>query len=135
MQDLIEKLTSQLGINSEQAESGAGAVFAHAKENLDAEDFSQVSSSLGGLEDLIGKAPAKEDEGGGGLLGGLGGLAFKLGGDGALGKLGGLASLGGVFSKLGIGTDQISSFVGVIIKFVKEKGGDTVSGILGKVLK
>ena len=134
MQDLIEKLTSQLGVSRDQAEGGAGAVFAHVKENLDAADFSQVSSSLGGLDDLIGKAPANEEEGGG-LLGGLGGLASKLGGDGALGKLGGLASLTGVFSKLGLGADQISSFVGVIINFVKEKGGDSISAILGKVLK
>ena len=135
MQDLIEKLTSQLGISGDQAEGGAGAVFAHVKENLNAEDFSKVSSSLGGLEDLIGKAPANDEEGGGGLLGGLGGLASKLGGDGALGKLGGLASLAGVFSKLGIGADQINSFVEVIINFVREKGGDSVSAILGKILK
>ena len=140
MQELITQLTSSLGISDEQAEGGAGAIFAMAKEKLGDADFSSLTDAVGDVDGLIEKAPDAgdevEDAGAGGLLGGLGGLTSKLGGAGGmLGNLGGVAALTGTFSKLGISPDKLGGFVEVITNFVKEKGGGTVSALLGKFMK
>ena len=43
---LIEALTQQLGVSSEQAEGGAGLLLQMAKEKLSEGDFSQLDSDL-----------------------------------------------------------------------------------------
>ena len=140
MQELISQLTSKLGVSEDQAQGGAGAIFAFAKDKLDGADFSSLTGAIGGVDDLIAKAPeggddaAEAADGGGGLLGGIGGMASKLGLGGALGNLGGLAALSGTFSKLGLSTDKLSGFAEVITNFIKEKSGSSVSGILGKIM-
>ena len=55
--ELIQMLTSQLGISDEQASGGAGLIFKMAKEKLGADDFSQVSSVIPDIENLISSAP------------------------------------------------------------------------------
>lgn len=124
--DLLNMLTSQLGVNQEQAAGGAGMIFDLAKEKLGG-DFSQISSAIPEVEGLIDKAP----DTGGGLMGALGGLASSLGAD----SLGNLASLASGFSKLDLDADMISKFVPVILDYVKGKAGDGVMGLLGNVLK
>lgn len=124
--DLLKMLTSQLGVNEEQAAGGAGMIFDLAKEKLGG-DFSQISSAIPEVEGLIDRAP----DTGGGLMGAIGGLASSLGAD----SLGNLASLAGGFSKLDLDADMISKFVPVILEFVKGKAGDGVMGLLSNVLK
>lgn len=124
--DLLNMLTSQLGVNQEQAAGGAGMIFDLAKEKLGG-DFSQISSAIPEVDGLIDKAP----DTGGGLMGALGGLASSFGAD----SLGNLASLAGGFSKLDLDADMISKFVPVILDYVKGKAGDGVMGLLSNVLK
>ncbi len=126
--ELIQMLTSQLGISGDQAEGGAGLLFKMAKEALGVDDFSQISKAVPGIDGLISSAPEE-----GGLGGALGGLASALGGE--AGKLGGLASLAGGFKSLDLDSGMIGKFVPIILSFVQSKGGDTVKSILQKVLQ
>lgn len=124
MEELIGKLTRELGIGESQARGGTGLVFKLLKEKLSGSDFGGLTDALGNPDELIREAP---DSGLGGLLGGL---ASKLGGD----DLGNLAELAGGFSKLDLDADKISGFVGILTDFVKDKGGENLLQILRKVL-
>ncbi len=120
--ELIDQLTKNLGVNESQAKGGAGLLFKLAKNKLGDADFSKVSSAVPDVNSLISAAPASS----GGLLSGVG----KLFGGG-----GGLAGLAGGFTKLGLDSSMIGKFVPIILSFVKNKGGDAVSGLLEKVFK
>lgn len=126
--ELIQMLTSQLGISDEQATGGAGLLFKMAKDKLGGADFSQVTGAIPDVEKLISSAP-----GSGGITGALGGLASSLGG--GAGQLGNIAALAGGFKKLNLDSGMISKFIPIILTFVQSKGGDAVKGILEKVLK
>jgi hypothetical protein len=121
--ELIDQLTSNLGVNETQAKGGAGLLFKLAKDGLSGGDFSKVSAAVPGIDGLIGAAP-----GGEGALGGLG----KVFGGGGLGSL---ASLAGGFSNLGLDASMIGKFLPIVLSFVQSKGGDQVKGILEKVLQ
>ena len=124
--DLLNMLTSQLGIKEEQAAGGAGMIFNLAKDKLGG-DFSQISNAIPDVNGLMDKAP----EAGGGLMGAIGGIASSLGAD----SLGNLASLASGFSKLDLDAGMITKFVPIVLDFVKAKAGSGVMDLLAKVLK
>ena len=126
--DLIQMLTSQLGISEEQAKGGSGLLFKLAKEKLGGDEFRQVASAVPGLEDLISSTPKS-----GGIAGALGGFASSLGG--SAGQLGNLAALAGGFKNLNLDSGMIGKFIPIVMSFVQSKGGDTVKSILEKALK
>ena len=126
--ELIQMLTSQLGISDEQATGGAGLLFKMAKDKLGGADFSQVASTIPDVEKLISSAPKA-----GGIAGALGGFASTLGG--GAGQLGNLAALASGFKKLNLDSGIVSKFIPIIMSFVQSKGGDGIKGILEKVLK
>ena len=123
--DLIQVLTSQLGISDDQAKGGAGLLFKVAKEKL-GDQFGQVSEAVPEAEALTEEAPES-----GGIAGALGGIASSLG----MGQLGNLASLAGGFEKLGLDPAMISKFLPIVLSFVQSKGGATAKALLEKVLK
>jgi len=122
-------LTEQLGVSEKQAKGRAGLLFKMAKDKLGAEEFSQAASAVPGIEDLISSAPES-----GGISSAIGGIASSLGGGGAS-KLENLASLAGGFKKLNIDAGMVSKFIPIILSAVQSKGGETVKGILEKVIK
>ena len=126
--DLIQMLTSQLGISDQQAKGGSGLLFKLAKDKLGSDEFSQVARALPGLEDLISSAPNS-----GGIAGALGGLASSLGG--GAGQLGNLAALAGGFKDLNLDSGMVNRFIPIVMSFVQSQGGDTVKNILEKVFK
>ena len=126
--ELIQQLTSSLGIGEEQAKGGAGLIFNLAKEKLGSGDFGQIAEAVPGMDSLLNAAP-KED--GGGIGGMLGGIASAVGG----GELGSIAGLIGGFDKLGLDADMVQKFLPVVLDFVGSKGGDTVKNLLSGVLK
>ena len=126
--ELLQMLSSQLGITEEQAKGGSGLLFKMAKEKLGSDEFSKVASSVPGLDDLISSAPES-----GGIAGALGGLASSLGG--GAGQLGNLAGLAGGFKNLNLDASLVGKFIPVILSFVQSKGGDSVKSILERVLK
>lgn len=121
-------LTSQLNISEEQASGGAGLLFKLAQERLDTGDFSQITSAIPAITDLISSAPES-----GGLAGALGGLASSLGGN--AGQLGDLASLASSFSKLDLDAGLIGKFIPIVLSFVQSQGGETLKVLLEKALK
>lgn len=126
--ELIQMLTSQLGITEDQAKGGSGLLFKLAKEKLGNTDFGQIANAVPGVESLISSAPES-----GGLASALGGLASSLGGK--AGQLGNLASLAGGFKNLNLDSSLISKFLPIVLSFVESKGGAGIKGLLEKVLK
>jgi len=126
--DLVGQVMAQLGVGEDQAKGGAGLLLKLAREKLGG-DFAEVTKVVPDVQGLIDSAP---ETGGMGKL--VGRLAGTLGGAKA-GGLGGLADLAGGFSKLKLDPGMIEKYAGVILSFVKSKGGPAVMQILSKVLK
>ena len=127
--ELIDMLTSGLGIKEDAAKGGTGLLMNLAKEKLGAGDFGQIANVIPGVGDLIKAAPEADT----GLMGTLGKMASGMGGN--MGQLGTLASLAGGFSKLGLDADMIGKFVPIILSFVQQKGGNDLGDLLAKVFK
>ena len=137
--ELIQQLVSSLGVNEDQAKGGAGLLFNLAKDKLGAGDFQQLTDKIPGVSDLLGAAPAPSAaaSAGGGMMGALGGVASSLGAGGLgdkLGGLGNLANLASGFSQLGLSSDMVGKFVPVVLSFVQNQGGDSMKGLLEKVM-
>ena len=137
--ELIQQLVSSLGVNEDQAKGGAGLLFNLAKDKLGAGEFQQLTDKIPGVSDLLGAAPAPSTaaSAGGGMMGALGGVASSLGAGGLgdkLGGLGNLANLASGFSQLGLSSDMVGKFVPVVLSFVQNQGGDSMKGLLEKVM-
>jgi hypothetical protein len=120
MQDLIQSLTSELGVTPAQAQGGAGAIFKAAQQRLGGSQFDQLLGGLPGVKDLLNKAPGSGGGGGGGLLGGLAAIAGKVGGGGDMAQA---AQLLSQFGALGMNKDTLMKFVPVLMKFLESQGG------------
>ncbi len=137
--ELIQQLVSSLGVNEDQAKGGAGLLFNLAKDKLGAGDFQQITDKIPGVSDLMGAAPTQSAaaSAGGGMMGALGGAAAALGAGGLGDKLGGLGDLAGLasgFSQLGLSSDMVGKFAPVVLSFVQSQGGDSMKGLLEKVM-
>jgi hypothetical protein len=124
---LIKSLTSQLGVTTDQAQGGAGAIFNLAKQNLSAADFNRIANVIPEMDTLIDAAPEVK-----GAASPLGKATSLLGSKS--GKAGGIASLAESFSKLGLNADMVSKFTPIILDFTKSKGGESVMNLLKAVL-
>ncbi|CAN2980616.1 MULTISPECIES: DUF2780 domain-containing protein [Pseudomonas] len=128
--DLLTALTSQLNITPEQAVGGTGAMLGLAKNKLSGNDFSQLSSSVPGLEQLSGNNAL-------GSLGALSGMLGQTGGsktsglDGLLGNVKSTNDLNTAFSALGMDSGMIGQFAPVILKYLGGEGAN--SSVLGKL--
>jgi hypothetical protein len=122
--ELVQLLTSQLGVTEEQAKGGSGLILQMAKKKLESGEFGQISSAVPEVEDLIASAPKAS-----GISGMFGDLASSFG------EAGKLASLAGGFKYLNMDSEMIGKFVPFILSFVHSKSGDTVKNILEKVIK
>ena len=118
--DLINLLTNDLGITSEQAMGGAGALFNYAKEGLLAEDFDKVSDAVPDMKGYLDAVPS------------LGGSSTGLLGK-ATESLVGMPAVTSAFDKLGLSQDMVGMFTPLLVNYVDEKGGKAVSGLLTKV--
>lgn len=128
MNELIQQLVSQLGVNPDQAKGGAGLLFKMVQSKLGG-DFSKVAQAMPEVTGLIKAAPA---EGGASKL--LGGLASAIGG-GKAGGLANLASLAGGFSQLKLDPGMVGKFVPVVLSFIQGKFGKDVVGLVAGALK
>ena len=131
---LVDTLTRQLGVTTEQAEGGAGAIFGKAKDNLSSEEFDQVSEAIPEATSLLDKAPQAESEKES-LAGSIGGAVSSMTKGGteigsaatSIDQLGGLAD---TFKSLGMDSDMVGQFIPVVLDYAKEKGGEAVMGLL-----
>lgn len=120
MEELIQQLTSKLGIDASVAQVATGKTMAMVKEHAGDELFDKISSMVPGASEAAASDP--EPAGGGGMLGSLAGMASSaLGGSAGSGL-----ELGTALSGAGLESDQIGGFVSMVIAFLKEKVGDEV---------
>jgi hypothetical protein len=122
VEDLVQTLSSQLGISGEQATGGAGALFDYAKNNLSADDFATVAKGIPGMDSMLMMAPEPENSSAMGKVGNM------LGG--ADSSLGGMAGLASSFESLGLDADMVSQFVPIVTDYVGKMSGDQAMQIL-----
>jgi hypothetical protein len=119
--DLIKLLTTELDITEDQAKGGAGALFNYAKESLDEDEFGQVANAVPNMNGYLDAIPA------------LGGKST-----GMLGKVTenvvGMPAVNAAFEKLGLSQDMVGLMTPLLVNYVKTKGGEAVSKLLGKAL-
>lgn len=125
MSDIVQQLTSQLGIGADQAEAGAGTVMNLIKESAASGDFQQLLGAVPEASGWMARAGEASAAAGGGLLGQATGLLGQAGGGAT-----GLAGLVGTLGKLGISGDAAARFLPLLASLIKGKAGDALFGRL-----
>ena len=120
MDDLIRKLTKDLGVSRDQARGGLVALLRTGQQNMSRPDFEQFVADIPGADKLLRTAPAQST-----LSSLAGGLASLLGGRSGAGRLAGLAAS---FTELGIDLDTAKRFGPIVIEYVREHGGENLVG-------
>ena len=113
MQDLINSLTSKLGIDADTAKSAVGSLFSVIKKEGDSGAVGELFDKLPGANELAEEGGG--DSGGGGLLGGLSGALGGLGG-GAVSGLAGLVS--------SLGPDKLKDLATTVVDYARKIAGD-----------
>lgn len=117
---LLNTLGSELKITPEQAVGGAGAMLGLAKNQLSAPQFSELSKSVPGLDQIAGNSAIGGLNGLGGLLGGGSDKNALL--DGLLGNIKDTDDLNNAFSALGMDSGMIGQFAPIILQYLGQQG-------------
>ena len=125
---LTDTLVKKLGISSEQAQGGAGALFQLAKSKLDAGQFAELSKAVPEMDSLLSAAPKQS-----GALSGLAGGASSALGE-ANNPYGNLAGLASTFKVLNLSPDSVDEFVPVVVDYVRAKSGALTADMLQSAL-
>ena len=125
---LTDTLVKKLGISSEQARGGAGALFQLAKGQLDAGQFAELSKTVPEMDGLLSAAPKQAE-----ILGGSAeGASSPLGE--ANNPYGNLAGLASAFKLLNLSPDMADEFIPVVVDYVRAKGGALTANMLQSAL-
>jgi len=124
--ELVGALSKEIGATPQQAAGAAGALFGVAKSRLNANDFSQVSNAVPGMDLLLKAAPQASGAVGTSGISALSNMA---------GAAGGLAAAASAFSKLGLSPNLVAKAIPVLTSFVSKSGGANVAGLLAGALK
>ena len=120
MQDFIGSVTEKLGVDESVATNVTSNAMSWLKDNIGGDLFSNLSAKVEGANDMAETGSSDVDDGGGGLMGSIGGLASNLmGGDDA----GGIA---GLLGKSGLSMDKVPEYGQMLMNFIKEKCGDQI---------
>jgi len=114
MQELIQQVAENLGIDSEQAESAVGVLLSLVQSNGDDSKVGELFDQLPGAGDLA--AQHGGSEGGGGLLGMVGGA---LGG-----SIGGPLEALGRLKETGLDMDQMKTLGQTVLGYAKENANE-----------
>lgn len=109
---LLGQVTSNLNVSEEQAEGGLASVFNYVKNNVSADDFGSIASSIPGLEGLMSAVPATSDSSSQSTASALSGLMDK-----AAEYSSSVKSVNDIkkqFEALGLTPDMISQFASQI---------------------
>lgn len=118
MDDLVKRLSRDLGVTKTQAKGGLIALLRAGQQNMQRADFEQFVADIPGADKLLKNAPPPSTLSS--LAGGLGSL---FGGRNSPGRWAGLAAS---FTELGIDLDTAKKFGPIVIDFVKEHGGENL---------
>jgi hypothetical protein len=127
MNDLIKRLTKELGVNKTQAQGGLIALLRAGQQNMARADFNQFVADIPGADELLRKAPPPSTLSS--LAGGLGSL---FGGRSSPGRWAGLAAS---FAELGVDLDTAKKFGPIVIDYVKHHGGEDIVDKMKVALK
>ena len=106
MDELIKRLTRDLGVDKTQARGGIVALLRAGEQNLEPAEFKTLLAGMPGADKLLKS-----------IAGGLGSL---LGGRSSAGRWAGLAAS---FSELGVDLSTAKKFGPIVIDYVREHGG------------
>ncbi|KQQ48571.1 hypothetical protein ASF58_04650 [Methylobacterium sp. Leaf125] len=122
MEELIARVTNRTGLDAATAQTAIGHILAFLQKEGPATEVSQLLSALPGSEATIAEANA--GEGGGGLMGMLGGM---MGG-------GGVMALGQKLMSAGVPMGQMQPLGQELFAYGREKAGEDVMGpIVGSI--
>jgi hypothetical protein len=127
MDDLIRKLTKDLGVSKDQARGGVIALLRAGEQNLSPKDFKAFVADVPGADKLLKNAspPSALSS----LAGGIGSL---FGGKTAAGRWAGLAAS---FTELGVDLTTAKKFGPIIIEHVRQHGGEDLVDKIKVALK
>jgi hypothetical protein len=118
MDDLIRKLTKDLGVTKEQARGGLVALLRAGEQNLSPADFKQFVADVPGADKLLKSAPPPSA-----LTSLAGGLGSLFGGRSKVGRWAGLAAS---FTEIGVDIDTAKKFGPIVIEYVRKHGGENL---------
>ncbi|WP_110951528.1 DUF2780 domain-containing protein [Pseudomonas bohemica] len=125
---LLNTLGTQLNVTPQQAVGGTGALLGLAKNKISGNDYSQLSKSVPGLDQLSGTS----------ALGSLGGVLGNSGSNNsavnnALGNVQSMGDVNKAFSALGMDSGMVDQFVPVILQYLGQQGasGSALSALSG----
>jgi hypothetical protein len=122
MQELIDRLVANLGIEQGLAEKSLGIILGFLQKEGPAAEVGQMLEAMPGASDLI--AQHAGGEGGGGIIGGLMGM---MGG-------GGIMGLGQQLMCAGLSMGQMGDLGKELFAFGREKAGeDAMGAIVGAI--
>jgi hypothetical protein len=127
MDDLIKRLTKELGVSKSQAQGGLVALLRAGRQNMARADFDEFVRDIPGADELLRKAPPPSTLSS--LAGGLGSL---LGGRSSPGRWAGLAAS---FTELGVDLDTAKKFGPIVIDYVRHHGGEAIVDKMKAALK
>jgi hypothetical protein len=127
MDELIQQLTSKLGIDASVAGDATNKAMAMVKEHAGDDLFGKISAAIPGASEAATQGAAEPEEAGqadegGGMLGKLAGMASSALG----GSTGSGLELGAALSSAGLDTEQLGGFISTVVEFLKDKVGDEV---------
>ncbi|VUD69766.1 hypothetical protein MET9862_00323 [Methylobacterium symbioticum] len=121
MEELIARVTSRTGLDAATAQTAIGHILAFLQKEGPATEVSQLMAALPGSEALVAESNA--GEGGGGLMGMLGGMMG-----------GGVMALGQKLMSAGVPMGQMQPLGQELFAFGREKAGEDVMGpIVGSI--
>jgi hypothetical protein len=127
MDELIDRLTKDLGVSRGQARGGLVALLRAGQKNLQPPDFETLLASVPGAGKLLNAAPAPSP-----LSSIAGGLGSLFGGRSSAGRWAGLAAS---FSELGIDLATAKQFGPIVMDYVRRHAGDDLVGKMKAALK
>ena len=121
MDELITRVTSVTGLDAATAQTAIGHILAFLQKEGPATEVSQLLAAMPGSEALV--ADSNEAEGGGGLMGMLGGMMG-----------GGVMALGQKLMSAGVPMGQMQPLGRELFSYGREKAGEDVRGpIVGSI--
>lgn len=132
---LLSMLTSGLNVNTEQASGGMGAIVNYVKNNVSAEQFTQLAQSVPGLDGLVSQMPDLSTLSSGSTEG-VGGLLEKASEYSE--SLNSINDLTKQFEALGLNSEMISNFISTAQSYLDTEQGQQAKKMftdgLGKLL-
>lgn len=110
--NLVDSISSQLGVTDKQAAGGTAALLSMAKSQLSSDQFQAISDKMPSVTELLGGE----------------GSGFS---SSVLSKLTNMDGVANAFTALGLSPEHISQFTPMILKFLGDQ--DVTSGVLNSL--